>query len=132
MPAATDHQVSFPALRDRRYPVHKIASDLEPYLRMIVERFHPEKIILFGSQAYGEPTKHSDVDLLIVRRGITSERSSNIEIRHALWDVPAPPLSFTFLSKTPEQVQRKLAERSPIFHEIFSKGVELYAAEANE
>ena len=118
----------FPALRDPRYPVHRIADQLEPYLRLIVERFHPEKIILFGSQAYGEPTEHSDVDLLIIRHGITSERDSNIEIRHALWDVAAPPLSFTFLSKTPERVQQKLAEHSPIFEEIFSKGVELYAA----
>lgn len=120
--------VRFPALHDPRYPVHKIAEQLEPYLRVIVERFHPEKIILFGSQAYGHPTEHSDVDLLIIRRGIASQRESNIEIRRAIWDVPAPPLSFTFLSKTPESVQEKLAQHSPIFEEIFSKGVELYAA----
>lgn len=56
-------QVSFPLLRDSRYPVHKIADKLEPYLRVIVEKFHPEKIILFGSQAYGQPDEHSDVDL---------------------------------------------------------------------
>src|SRR5436190_24183514 len=102
----------FPALRDPRYPVHRIADQLEPYLRLIVERFHPEKIILFGSQAYGEPTEHSDVDLLIIRRGITSEKHSNLEVRDAIWDAPAPPLSFTFLSKTPERVQEKLAQHS--------------------
>ncbi len=120
--------IHFPALRDARYPVHKIASQLEPYLQVIVEKFHPQKIILFGSQAYGQPTQHSDVDLLIVRKNISSEKKSNVEIRMAFYEVPAPPLSFTLLSKTPEQVEQKLAQHSFIFEDIFSKGVELYVA----
>ena len=32
----------------------------------IARRFRPERIILFGSYAYGTPTEHSDVDLLVV------------------------------------------------------------------
>lgn len=32
----------------------------------IVSGVHPEKIILFGSYAYGTPTKDSDVDLLVI------------------------------------------------------------------
>lgn len=32
----------------------------------IVEQFHPEKVILFGSYAYGQPTESSDIDLMIV------------------------------------------------------------------
>ena len=120
--------IRFPKLRDPRYPVHKIADQLEPYLKLIVEKFHPEKVILFGSQAYGEPTVHSDVDLLIVRRGIRSSRDSNIEIREALWDVDAPPTSFTLLSRTPEELQEKIESGSPVYQEIISKGVMLYAA----
>jgi len=120
--------IRFPKLRDSRYPVHRIADQLEPYLRVIVEKFHPEKIILFGSQAYGQPTRHSDVDLLIVRSGILSSRGSNMEIREAFWDVEAPPTSFTLLSRTPEEVQERLESGSPIFQEILSKGVMLYAA----
>lgn len=120
--------IQFPALRNPSYPVHQIADQLEPYLRVIVEKFQPEKIILFGSQAYGQPTEHSDVDLLIVRRDISSEKKSNVEIRMAFYEVPAPPLSFTLLSKTPEQVAEKRAQQSSIFEDILSKGVELYAA----
>jgi predicted nucleotidyltransferase len=120
--------ITFPALSDPRYPVHRIAAQLEPYLRVIVERFHPEKIILFGSQACGEPTRHSDVDLLIVRRGFASEKESNVGIRRAFWNVDAPPVSFTLLSKTPESLQEKLAQRSPVFEQILTDGVELYAA----
>src|SRR5581483_4101795 len=32
----------------------------------IAEKFKPEKIILFGSYAYGRPHRDSDVDLLVV------------------------------------------------------------------
>ena len=36
----------------------------------IAERFHPRRIVLFGSYARGEATEHSDVDLLIVVRDL--------------------------------------------------------------
>ncbi len=118
----------FPTLHDSRYPVHKIAGQLEPYLRVIVEKFQPEKVILFGSHAYGHPTEHSDIDLLVVRRGIASENQSNLEIRRAFWSVTAPRPPFTILTKTPERIQECLAQGSPFYEEIISKGIEIYAA----
>ena len=125
----TASQLEFPALHDPRYPVHGIADQLEPFLRVIVEKFHPEKIILFGSQAYGKPDEHSDVDLLVIRHGITSERESNIEIRNAFDTVGTPLLSFTILSKTPERMADRLAVKSPFYEDIVGKGLQLYAAE---
>ncbi len=122
----------FPALHDERYPVHRVADWLEPYLRRIVERVHPERIVLFGSYAYGAPTRHSDFDLLIVRRGITSAKQSNLEIRSAIRDVEAPPASFTFLSRTPDQLEFELRNREPITQEIVTKGLLVYAAEENQ
>ena len=81
--ASTDYRVElkFPALHDSRYPVNKIADRLEPYLRVLVQQLHPEKVILFGSYAYGSPNEHSDFDLLInffavnrhVARGVDAE-----------------------------------------------------------
>ena len=118
----------FPALRDPRYPVSRVADKLEPYVRAIVEKVRPEKIILFGSYAYGQPTEHSDFDLLIVRRGIRFAKESNLEIRRAIRDVDAPPAPFTFLSRTPEELEHKLSEGSPVYEEILGKGVLLYAA----
>ena len=35
-------------------------------VQQIVEKFHPQKVILFGSYAYGEPHEGSDLDLLVV------------------------------------------------------------------
>ncbi len=75
------------------------------------------------------PTEHSDFDLLIIRRGISSAKESNLEIRHALWAVDAAPASFTLLSSTPEEVDQKLRRGSPIFQDIFRHGLVLYAAQ---
>ena len=66
--AATSETLDFPALRDGSHPVHRIADRLEPYIRALVEKVHPEKIILFGSYAYGQPDADSDVDLLVIRQ----------------------------------------------------------------
>jgi uncharacterized protein len=129
MPANAPAKVlEFPALREPRFPIHKAADQIEPYLRTLVERIQPEKIILFGSYAYGQPDEHSDFDLLVIRRGIESSKSSNIEIRRALRNVAAPPASFTFLSRTPEEFQAKLEQGSPVYEDIAEKGVVLYAA----
>jgi predicted nucleotidyltransferase len=119
---------AFPALRDPRYPVHRVADRLEPYLRVIVERFHPEKIILFGSYVDGQPDEHSDFDLLIVRSGIASEKASNMEISQALWEVPGTRPAFTLLSKTPRRIAERLAAQSPFYEDIVQQGLELYGA----
>jgi uncharacterized protein len=124
--------LDFPALHDPRYPVHKIAAQLEPYLKVIVGKFHPDRIILFGSHAYGEPNEHSDVDLLVVRQDIKSERESNIEIRTAFDELPGRYLfSFTILSKTPERIADRLAVKSPFYEDIVGKGIEVYAAQSD-
>ncbi|MES1180746.1 MAG: nucleotidyltransferase domain-containing protein, partial [Verrucomicrobiota bacterium] len=120
--------VQFPALNNPRYPVHDVASSLVPYLRVIVQRIRPEKIILFGSYAYGEPDEHSDFDLLVVRRGDISEGDSNLQIRKLFWEVPGRRPSFTILTKTSEQISERLKAQSPFYQEIVGRGVELYAA----
>jgi predicted nucleotidyltransferase len=52
-----------PPLKERtRIPMKTIRA----IAHHIAEKFNPEKIILFGSHAYGKPTAWSDVDLLVV------------------------------------------------------------------
>lgn len=41
-------------------------NQIEAYCRVVAREFKPEKIILFGSYAYGNPTKDSDVDLVVI------------------------------------------------------------------
>jgi hypothetical protein len=127
MAAEITSEIKFPALQDPRFPVHKTARLLEPYLLDIVENIHPVKIILFGSQAYGEPMMHSDYALLEVRKRIVSEKQSNLRIRRAFREI-RPPLPFAILSKTPEQTLNRQMVPNPMYEEIIGKGLEVYAA----
>ena len=122
-----DKSAEFPKLRDPLYPVHRIAERLEPYLQSIVGKIHPLKLILFGSYAYGEPTEHSDVDLLVVRREITSPRESDLEILRALRGIEPVRLPFTILSLTPDRLESLLAHGSHFYDDIIRQGVEVYA-----
>lgn len=56
-------------------------------VKRIVKKFHPEKIILFGSQARGDAGPNSDVDLLIVLPVEGSKRAKRIAIRLAVHDI---------------------------------------------
>lgn len=42
------------------------SAEMKQVIQQIVERYHPQKIVLFGSHAYGEPHEGSDLDLLVV------------------------------------------------------------------
>lgn len=121
-------EIKFPALLNSGVIAREAALRLEPYLHILVERIHPEKIILFGSYAYGQPRPDSDFDLLLVRRDMTTEKQSNMEIRRALREVAGVPPAFTILSKTPEAIHERMAAKSPFYEDIIRKGLELYAA----
>lgn len=48
--------------------------EIKKITNQIKKKYKPEKIILFGSFAYGEATKDSDVDLFIIKK---NERGEN-------------------------------------------------------
>src|SRR5215831_19821181 len=76
------------------------------YARAIAERFDPDKIILFGSQAYGTPHEDSDVDLLVIKP-TWSQTSLAVQIRYAL----APPFPMDLIVRTPKHMKWRLEER---------------------
>lgn len=56
----------------------------------VVDRFGPERVILFGSLATGHPGRDSDIDLLVVFRAPADRRSTAVALRLAVADLPAP------------------------------------------
>lgn len=54
----------------------------------IVEKFQPEKIVLFGSHARGTATAYSDIDLLVIFEALSSKRERILAIRKILSDFP--------------------------------------------
>ena len=63
---------------------------IESVVQVIVEGYEPIKIILFGSYAYGHPTKDSDLDLLIIKDGEASGIQRNRRVRNILKDFSIP------------------------------------------
>ena len=59
-------------------------------VKRIVERFHPQQVILFGSHARGDAGSDSDVDLLVVMDFEGAARDKALEIRHALHHILVP------------------------------------------
>lgn len=55
-------------------------------VRRIAERFSPERIILFGSQARGDAKEDSDIDLLVLFRDVDNPRDRAVELHQAVGD----------------------------------------------
>jgi predicted nucleotidyltransferase len=103
----------------RYLPPNVPRSAIRRFARRIAERFGPEKIILFGSFAYGTPHEDSDVDLLVV---MPASNEINQSIRITLAFEPVFPLDL--IVRTPER--RRLAEGDSFWQEITTKGIVLY------
>lgn len=72
--------------------------EIELIAEKIKEKFKPEKIILFGSYAYGNPTKDSDVDFLVVTSE-KIERKEKLKIQSELYLKFKIPVQIILLEK---------------------------------
>jgi predicted nucleotidyltransferase len=88
----------------------------------IAQDFHPDRIILFGSHAYGTPTEHSDVDLLVIMPFEGKTRDKRLEI----WGRVRPQFSTDILVRRPEDTQRRYCEWDPLIREAIDHGKVLY------
>ena len=89
------------------------------FARQIAERFHPEKIILFGSYAYGTPHNESDVDLLVIMPAFDVIAQA-IRISGAFERL----FSHSIMVRTPKQIERGLREGDCdwFLREVMDKG----------
>jgi len=89
----------------------------------ITERFRPEKIILFGSYAYGDPKPESDVDLLVIMDTPLRTRQQRLEISLALSPRPFP---LDIIVRTPRELAERIAIGDLFLAEILARGKVLY------
>ncbi len=95
---------------------------IREYSGRIASEFAPERIILFGSHAYGTATADSDVDLLVVMPYIGKSRHAASEIRSRTR--PAFPLDL--LVRSPDQMRERLALGDSFIREVVERGKVLY------
>jgi predicted nucleotidyltransferase len=98
-------------------------SAIRSFARGIAERFHPEKIILFGSHAYGRPHVDSDVDILVIMP-CRNEIDQACKIRLAI----ERRFPLDLIVRKPHNINWRLAEGDDFLREIVSKGKVLYEA----
>jgi hypothetical protein len=114
-------------LHDHRFPVHKIADHLLPYLHVLLDQFRPEQVILFGSYACGQPNCHSDVDLLIVKDLKQSPVREAAQIlkawRPLRWSGDSIP--FELLIETPFNHEDRARKQGLFYAEVVRSGVRL-------
>jgi len=89
----------------------------------------PEKVILFGSYAYGEPNKESDIDLLVIKDIDPSKiRDYKLKLRLKLceltkkWNIPVD-----IIVDNQQRIDQRIKEGDRFYEEILTKGNVLYA-----
>jgi len=108
------HPVGFP-------PVRKT---LPGAIQRIVSELRPEKIILFGSYAYGNPTPDSDVDLLVIMKTRAREIDRYVAVSNLLYPRQFP---VDILVKTPKEIEAESKKKGNFYlREILTKGKVLY------
>lgn len=98
-------------------------SVIRRFAGQVAERFQPERIILFGSHAYGIPHEDSDVDILVVMRCRNQiDQACRIDIAFD------PPFPLDLIVRTPYTMNWRLKEGDSFLREITAKGRVLYEA----
>jgi predicted nucleotidyltransferase len=103
----------------RRIPMRAIRA----VVKQIAVKFQPEKIILFGSYAYGQPRPESDVDLLVIIDTSLRNREQAAQIARAI----DYHFGLDLLVRTPQQLAKRLALGDFFLQEVTEKGKVLYA-----
>ena len=100
-----------------------VGKSLRPAIQKIVQELNPEKIVLFGSYAYGMPNPHSDVDLLVIMKTKASLKDRSWAVSRLLLPRPFP---VDILVKTPKEVKKGLETGDFFLKEILTLGKVLY------
>jgi predicted nucleotidyltransferase len=95
---------------------------IQDYADEVARLFQPERIILFGSHAYGHPTRDSDVDLLVVmpHAGRSPEQAAKIR------DAVRAPFALDLLVRSPRRLRERLAMNDCFLREIVDRGRALH------
>ncbi|MBS1259022.1 MAG: hypothetical protein MAG551_02088 [Candidatus Scalindua arabica] len=100
----------------------EILKEIEKIKEQIIEKYRPEKIILFGSAAWGDK-EINDIDFFIVKKDVPyygGERMSE------LYKLIRANVAVDYIVYKPGEVEERLALKDPFVKKIFQKGTILY------
>lgn len=100
-----------------------VSEALPEAVQRLAAALQPEKIILFGSYAYGQPTPDSDVDLLIIMDSVAPSAERYLTASRLLYPRPFP---VDILVRTPHEIDQAIQKGDFFIKEIVSQGHVLY------
>jgi predicted nucleotidyltransferase len=107
----------------------RVKSSLTPLIKkQIVEKLmplKPEKIIIFGSYAYGTPDEDSDLDICVVRKEYKNRWKDKAKIRKALSDIAMPK---DILNPKVEEFEFYKKEFGSVYKDIEDRGLVLWSS----
>lgn len=99
-------------------------TEIKQIVDKIVAKFRPEKVILFGSYAWGSPGKDSDIDLFVIKDDPQkNNRELAIDLERVLIDRPR---ALDIIVYKPNQVRKGLEEKNRFISKILTEGKILY------
>ncbi len=101
------------------------AEQINTLCEQIAREFKPERIVLFGSYAYGTPGPFSDVDLMVV---MPFEGSPLQQAARILTKIN-PTMALDLIVRTPQQVMDRLAMQDGFMQQIVQHGKVAYEAQ---
>ena len=102
-----------------------LPAEIQTLTQKIVNFAKPEKIILFGSYAWGNPNSDSDADILVVQKSTEPRREREIKLRTCLRSLGIP---FDLFVYTPEELKQSVDQHKNLFlKDILNNGIILYA-----
>ena len=95
---------------------------IQQFARDIARKYSPEKIVLFGSQAWSTATDDSDVDMLVIMEfeGRGAHKAADI-----LCDIN-PRFACDLLVRRASEVEHRVAMNDSFMQEVLTKGKTLY------
>ena len=103
----------------------QIDRTIEKIVEKLRENYHPQKIILFGSYAYGSPKADSDIDLFVIKESTKRRFARAVECRKILSDENRT-YPMDILVYTPQEVKHRLELGDDFIADILSSGKVLY------
>ena len=101
--------------------------DIREYVRALARHFAPERVVLFGSYARGNPHDSSDVDILVI---MEHDKRKDVEQADAI-DVQLPrAFPLDLIVRRPAEIKKRLAMGDVFLHTILGEGQVLHERRA--
>jgi len=92
-------------------------------VKKIVSEYNPDKIILFGSYATGNPNEDSDLDLFVIKETDLPRPQRTVQVRKMIYGSMVP---IDLIVYTPKEIDESRNNRFGFVYEVLNTGKILY------